>query len=233
VTVGSRIELEIGGRSEVWTVVGIAGSGLGPTLYAARDEIMRVNGTGVATVVVRAELRGEGSQLELIGRLRAALAERGHAVSSSVRLVESRRVMEDHLLMVVDMLGAMGWLMLVVGALGLGSTMAIAVLERTREIGVLRAIGARDGAILSLVVVESLAIGLMGWAIALPLSVPMSYALGEAFGRIMVPVASRPLPDAAAVLMWLALVLVVAVLASAWPARRATRVPAARALSYE
>ena len=52
----------------------------------------------------------------------------------------------DHLLMVVDFLAAMGWTMLVVGALGLGSTMALAVLERTREIGVLRAIGAGDGA---------------------------------------------------------------------------------------
>jgi putative ABC transport system permease protein len=132
VGVGSVIPLEIAGTSERWTVVGVAGAGLGPTIYATRDDIMRVNGTGVATVVVRAELRGEASQLELIGRLRAALTESGHAVSSSTRLVESRRVMEDHLLMVVDMLGAMGWLMLVVGALGLGSTMAIAVLERTR-----------------------------------------------------------------------------------------------------
>jgi putative ABC transport system permease protein len=216
-----------------WTVVGIAESGPTPSLYASRETVMGLTGRGAATIVVRADMRGEASQLELIGRLRTALGDGGYAVASSARLVESRRVLEDHLLMVVQMLGAMGWLMLVVGALGLGSTMAIAVLERTREIGVLRAIGARDGTILRLVVVESLAMGLMGWALALPLSVPMSLALGEAFGRIMVPVASRPVPDGTAVLMWLGLVLVVSVLASAWPARRAVRVPAARALSYE
>jgi putative ABC transport system permease protein len=232
-TVGSQLRLEVAGVTDDWTVVGIAESGPTPSLYASRETVMGLTGRGAATIVVRADLRGEASQLELIGRLRTALGDGGYAVASSARLVESRRVLEDHLLMVVQMLGAMGWLMLVVGALGLGSTMAIAVLERTREIGVLRAIGARDGTILRLVVVESLAMGMMGWALALPLSVPMSLALGEAFGRIMVPVASRPVPDGTAVLMWLGLVLVVSVLASAWPARRAVRVPAARALSYE
>ena len=135
--------------------------------------------------------------------------------------------------MVVDFLSVMGWLMLVVGALGLASTMAIGVLERTREIGVLRAIGARDGAILAIVQAEGLTIGLLSWAIALPLSVPMSLALGAAFGRIMLPVPVRIIPDGTAVLAWLALVLVVSVGASAWPAWRAMRVPAARALSYE
>ena len=135
--------------------------------------------------------------------------------------------------MVVDFLGVMAWLMLVVGGLGLGSTMAIAVLERSRELGVLRAIGARDGAILSLVQAEGLTIGLLSWAIALPLSVPMSLLLGEAFGRIMLPVPARPFPDAAAVGIWLLLVLVVSSVASAWPAWLAVRVPAARALTYE
>lgn len=233
VVVGSRLRLTIAGTADEWTVVGIAETGATPAAYATRDAVMRLTGSGTATIVVRAASVGEATQLELIGRLRSALGARGFTVASSARLVESRRVMEDHLLMVVDMLGAMGWLLLVVGGLGLGSTMAIAVLERTREIGVLRAIGARDGTVMRLVVVEGLAMGLMGWGLALPLSVPVSLALGEMFGRIMVPVASSPVPDGAAVLAWLALVLVIGVGASAWPARRAARVPAARALSYE
>jgi putative ABC transport system permease protein len=231
--VGSRLRLSIAGTTDEWSVVGIAEAGPTPSAYATREAIMALNGTGTSTVVVRAAVRGEAAQLALIGQLRGALGERGYTVASSARLVESRRVMEDHLLMVVDMLGAMGWLMLVVGGLGLASAMAIAVLERTREIGVLRAIGARDATLMRLVVVEGLAMGLMGWALALPLSVPVSLALGEAFGRIMVPVAARAVPDGAAVLWWLGLVVVISVVASAWPARRAARVPAARALSYE
>lgn len=232
-TVGSRVRLIVAGTAAEWTVVGTVAGGPAPTAYTSRAALAEFAGVGAATVVVRSTLAGEASQLDLIQRIRAALLEHGMPVASSMRLAESRRSTEDHLLMVVDFLGAMAWLMLVVGGLGLGSTMAIAVLERTREIGVLRAIGARDGAILLLVQSEGLTIGLLSWVIALPLSVPMSLLLGEAFGRIMLPVEARPLPDATAVGIWFALVLVVSLLASAWPAWRAMRVPAARALAYE
>lgn len=231
--VGSRVRLAVGGRTDEWMIVGVVDAGPAPSAYAASATILPLVGGRVSTVVVRSALRGEASQLDLIVRSRAALTAVGIAVGSSVSLAESRRSTEDHLLMVVDFLGVMAWLMLVVGGLGLGSTMAIAVLERSRELGVLRAIGARDGAILSLVQAEGLTIGLLSWAIALPLSVPMSLLLGEAFGRIMLPVPARPFPDAAAVGIWLLLVLVVSSVASAWPAWLAVRVPAARALTYE
>jgi ABC-type lipoprotein release transport system permease subunit len=61
----------------------------------------------------------------------------------------------------------------------------------------------------------------------------MSVALGQAFGRIMIPVPLRLVPEPAGVLSWLVVVVVVSVAASAWPAFRATRVPTAAALAYE
>jgi putative ABC transport system permease protein len=103
-------------------------------------------------------------------------------VSGSQRLAENRRVVEDHLLLVVEFLGAAGWLMLAIGAMGLASSLGLSVLERTRELGVLRAIGARHGQIAALVAGEGLVIALLAWLLALPVSVPMSIALGEAFG---------------------------------------------------
>jgi putative ABC transport system permease protein len=109
--------------------------------------------------------------------------------------------------------------------------MSLSVLERTREIGVLRAIGARRGAILTMVQVEGLVIGVLSWALAIPLSVPMSVLLGRAFGRIMIPVPVRYAPEAAGVGQWLAVVLLVSVVACAWPAFRALRITTAAALS--
>jgi putative ABC transport system permease protein len=61
----------------------------------------------------------------------------------------------------------------------------------------------------------------------------MSVALGEAFGRVMLRVPLTVLPEGAGVLWWLALVVVVSLVACAWPAIRATRVTIARALAYE
>ena len=117
------------------------------------------------------------------------------------------------MLMVAGFLGVMSQLMIVIGGLGLASTMSLAVLERTREIGVLRAIGAphapssRDPG-------RRLVVAVLSWAMALPLSVPMSVVLGRAFGRIMIPVPDRFVPECAGVVQWLAVVLVVSVAAA-------------------
>ncbi len=234
VGVGTRLSLLVAGATEEWEVVGIVESGPGIAAYTTRDVVLGLAGVGGAsTIAVKSADTGTASQVDLIQRLRSALAENGMPVGSSSLLVEAKRGIDDHLLMVVDFLGAMAWLMILVGGLALASTMGLAVLERTREIGVLRAIGARHGAILSLVQTEGLTIALLSWLVAIPLSVPMSVALGAAFSRIMLPVPTTLLPDALGVLLWLALVVFVSLAACAWPAVRAMRVPTAAALAYE
>jgi putative ABC transport system permease protein len=154
-------------------------------------------------------------------------------VAAGVLTAEHRRVLEDHLLMAASFLLVMSLVTIAVGGLGLASTMSLAVLERTREIGVLRAIGARHGTILGIVQVEGLVIALLSWALAIPLSLPISVLLGMRFGRTMFPLPIRYLPEASGVLIWLGVVLVVSLAACAWPALRATRIPTAAALSYE
>ena len=124
-------------------------------------------------------------------------------------------------------------MLIVVGGLALASTMSLAVLERTREIGVLRSIGASHGRIHALFQIEGLTIALLSWTIAIPLSLPLSLLLGRRFGRVMIQVPDRYLPEPSALLWWLGLVLAVSVVACAWPAWRATRVPIAKALAYE
>jgi putative ABC transport system permease protein len=231
---GSQVTLLLGGRPSVWTVIGVVDTGPSPAAYTWRETLAGVTGDeGVDRVVVSSAVGGSASQLDLVQRLRAELERRGFTVQSSQLMEQARRVMEDHLLMVAGFLGVMSQLMIVVGGLGLASTMSLAVLERTREIGVLRAIGARHRDILTMVQVEGLVVAILGWALALPLSVPMSVVLGRAFGRIMLPVPVSFLPEPSAVVRWLVVVLVVSVAASAWPAFRATRVTTATALAYE
>jgi putative ABC transport system permease protein len=232
--VGAKVQLLIDDQSSDWTVVGVVESGPVPAAYTSRATVAAARGTDRAsTLVVRTAARSAALQLDVIQRLRNALDAAGSAVGASMRVDENRRVVEDHLLMVVQFLGAMAWVMILVGGMGLASTMSLAVLERTREIGVLRAIGARHRDILLLVVVEGMVIAALAWLIALPLSVPVSVALGDAFGRIMFPVPRVYLPVAAGVATWFALMIVVALISSLWPALRAARVPTAAALAYE
>jgi putative ABC transport system permease protein len=146
---------------------------------------------------------------------------------------EQRAVIEDHLLMVAGFLGIMAKLIIIVGGLGLASTMSLGVLERTREIGVMRAIGASHGSILGMVQIEGLVIALLSWLAAIPLSIPMSVVLAKAFGRIMLPVPVNIQPDITGMVRWLAVVVTVSAIACLWPAVRAIRIPTARALAYE
>jgi putative ABC transport system permease protein len=232
--VGNDVSLVVAGRMSRWRVIGVVESGPSAAAYAPRETVAGPSGDGrVSTVVVESTLRGPASQLELVQRLRAELGERGMAVRSSQLMQEQRRVIEDHLLMVAGFLGVMSQLMIVVGGLGLASTMSLTVLERTREIGVLRAIGARHRAILTMIQVEGLVIAGASWIVALPLSVPMSVVLARAFGRIMIRVPVTYVPEPSGVLRWLVVVVVVSLLACAWPAMRALRVTVARALAYE
>jgi putative ABC transport system permease protein len=231
--VGAKVTLSIDDQPSTWTVIGTIDAGPQPVAYATRSGLAALRDDHAAALVVRTSARGAALQLDAIQRLRTALEQAGIPVTSSQRIEETRRVVEDHLLMVVQFLGAMSWVMIAVGGMSLASTMSLAVLERTREIGVLRAIGARHRDILLLVQAESLVIAVLAWLIALPLSVPVGIALGDAFGRIMFEVPRVWLPPVSGVAAWLALVVVLALIASAWPAARAMRVPAAVALAYE
>lgn len=233
-SVGKDVTLIISGKSAIWHIVGSADVGIQPAAYTSRDAIERVTGrTGATSLVVAVNATTPAATLQLTRQLRSNLVDRGFDVSSSQSMAESRSVIEDHLLMVAGFLGNMSLLMIVVGGLGLASTMSLAVLERTREIGVLRAIGATHGAILSMIQTEGLVIAVLSWALAIPLSLPVSIALGYAFGRVMMKVPVRLLPNGLGVLQWLGVVLVVSLVACAWPARRATRITTAAALSYE
>ncbi|MBL8360283.1 MAG: FtsX-like permease family protein [Rubrivivax sp.] len=235
---GREFTLVIDGRPRRVVVVGRLDGPPQPVAYASRAARVAAAGADpddapAATLTIATDAATLPAQLELVQRLRAALADAGMPVATSTLLAEARRVTEDHLLMVVDFLGAMGWVMLAVGAIGLLSSMGLAVLERRRELAVMRAIGAPHGALLRLVLAEGLVVSLAAWLAALPLSVPLAAGLAVAFGRVMFPVPVPWLPEPAAALRWLVVLLAVSLVASAGPAWRASRVPVARSLGYE
>ncbi len=128
---------------------------------------------------------------------------------------------------------AMAVMVAVVGGLGLAGTMSLNVMERTREIGIMRSIGANDAIIRRLVLIEGVMVGLLSFLFALPLSLPLtyglSYAIGNAFfGRTLV-FATVP----AGMAIWFFIVFIIAIISSSLPARRASKMSISETLSYE
>jgi putative ABC transport system permease protein len=120
----------------------------------------------------------------------------------------------------------------IVGLLGLANTLAMSVLQRYREIGVLRAIGATRGQIRRMVLVESATMGLVAFALSMPLGLVMSLisvrAISDTFGFNV----GYRYPAT-----WIPVVLVfgaiMAVLAAVAPGRRAARLDVVQALQFE
>jgi putative ABC transport system permease protein len=121
----------------------------------------------------------------------------------------------------------------VIGGLGLMSTMSINVLERTREIGVLRAIGASNWDIQSIVIVEGMVIGLISWGIGLLLSLPLTGVMAAGVGIIVFGTPLQTIYGLTGIFAWLIGILVLGIIASALPARSASRLTVKATLAYE
>jgi putative ABC transport system permease protein len=143
-----------------------------------------------------------------------------------------RTAMGDHVAVLIRMLLAMAALMALVGMLGLASTMGINVLERTREIGVMKTIGATPRLIGRLVIAEALVVAVSSWGVASALAVPLTALIGKTVGMLSFRVPLPMVVDVAAALGWLALVLVFAIVAALLPAHRASRLTVWGALGH-
>jgi putative ABC transport system permease protein len=120
----------------------------------------------------------------------------------------------------------------IVGSIGLSGVLSLSVLERRREIGVMRAIGASSGKISRLFIGEGLILGLLSWLIALPLSIPAGYAMTQAMGAaLQTEIVYRYTPAGA--LYWLGIIVVLSIIASWFPARGATRISVRESLAYQ
>jgi putative ABC transport system permease protein len=141
-------------------------------------------------------------------------------------------MIEDSLGIIVVFLVILAGLLVAVGGIGLSGTMSINVLESTREIGVMRAVGASHGSIFRVFVTEGFVIGMLSWGGGVVLSFPMSWALVQLLqGAIGVPLTYAF--SWQAVGLWLVVVSAISAAASLLPAYRASQVSVRDAIAYE
>ena len=236
--IGDWLTIKIDGRETQWRIVGfysITGNVSPPLLYVNYEYLSRVVGAPgqVYSLRVLTDQHDAATQKKVNDQLRTLLESKGIQLGSSQLgedFIQSQKSQTD--ILVYFML-VMATLIAIVGGLGLMGTMGINVLERTREIGVMRAVGASNSDIQSIVIVEGMVIGLLSWVVSIVLSIPITNILCYGVG---VSIMTSPMPavyGVSGIIAWLVFILFLAAISSAIPARRASRLTVKDTLAYE
>jgi putative ABC transport system permease protein len=173
------------------------------------------------------------SQERLMQAISDAYTANNVAVDYSMSASELRANYRGGFDIMLYLLLTMAALAALVGGIGLMGTMSINVLERRREIGVMRATGATSLVVATIFVVEGVLLGVLSWLLAVPVSSPGARLFSRVIGDSLMHLPLEFVYSTHAMMLWLVLVSVLSALASLWPALQATRVSVREALAYE
>jgi putative ABC transport system permease protein len=239
--VGDEITLRIERRETTWEVVGIAQTTLSATFirigtgYVDLDDLSSV----VPPSELDSSLRVGTTQHDAAFQtsVAAALQDRyddsGTGTTSIRTTAANNAAIQSQFDVLTVFLSILATLLAIVGALSLMGTMSMNVHERAREIGVMRAIGASDGGVLQIFVVEGILIGLLSAPIGAVLAVPISTVLSDVVGEEFTRAPLSYTFSLGGALFWVALVGILAALASLLPAWNAARLSVRQVLGYE
>lgn len=184
---GQVLTLKIGGKERQATLVGIAEEIDRPKVYLAQTFYDRWANPEhrVNSMMFTAKDRTFRGVMALKKEVERAVAASDLEVLYVMSQAERTKIIADHLNIILVTLLILAFLVLWVSALGMASATSITVRERTREIGVLRAIGATPGRIIRRFVTEGMTTNVAGLVLGLMLSWPLSQVASAFFGKLM------------------------------------------------
>ena len=130
------------------------------------------------------------------------------------------------------LLGVMAVVIGAVGSIALSGALSLSVMERRREIGVMRAIGASSWTIFRLFIGEGLLLGWLSWLVAFPLSIPVGRIMNQAIGSVLETDFFYTF-SASGPILWLVIITILSIIASWLPARGATKISVQESLAYQ
>jgi len=239
-SVGDTLKLCVNGEESDWTVVGfyqLAGKISGFSAYTSYEylsELTRQPGKAMSYRVVASRPDLSNQEQEILAQaVESHLAKSGIQVTNTSTGQSLTSTASQGFNILTAFLLFLALLTALVGSIGLTGTMSLNVMERTREIGVLRAVGASDRALMQLVLIEGGLIGLLSWLLACLAAFPISKILSDSISLALFGSRSNFGFTPTGFLAWIVVVIFLSVLASVLPARSATRLTIREVLSYE
>jgi putative ABC transport system permease protein len=219
--VGDAISLLVNGKPLRLRVVGMARSMFSSaeafTTPSVMESVTEANGL-VRTA--RVGLQAETDVRAAADAIEAALIAGGFSVRGVYAKALNSAGITAHTYMLIAMLLLIVVSVAKIAIAGLASCMSTAVIERTREFGVMRTLGARAYDIQNSIILEAIMIGVISWLLTLVCTLPLTIWIGNLMSAAVhrsLPMVYSPL----VALLWLIGVVLVATIASVAPARRA------------
>jgi putative ABC transport system permease protein len=231
--VGGPLTLKRGVETKTFRIVGMI-RGPGSQVYGHLETFSRFAGVGDQVTSVRIDVADKND----VAMTQALNATRDSFENINVKVIGAQKRAEvlgnaiNGLSTVVTLMIIVAALIAVVGGLGLAGTMSLSVMERTREVGVMRAVGAESPDLRLMFVLEGLCIGLLSAVIAFVLSIPGTSVVASALGNALRLGAFDTQYSVLGYVLWIVIVCVVSILASLSPANRATKISIREALAY-
>ncbi len=235
IKVGDVLKLEINDKPHKVTVVGIVNV-VGMTYaYAPFDYVTQLQGVpGRSFMSLVKTTSDKPKEQEKVARaVEEHYQQIGIGVEQSITIASMIGIVTGMIDFFLYFMVLMAILLGIVGGLGLASTMSLNVLERTREIGVMRAIGASGRSMRGIFLSEGVLIALFSYVISCVLSLPASYGFSYFAGQAFFDRPLNLILDPMGYTLWLVVACLLAAVASLLPARRAARISVREALAYE
>jgi putative ABC transport system permease protein len=234
---GDQILLEIRGKEDFWTVVGIFHyTGLDEkfaytTFGTLAQDLNSPNHTSTYRVVTAEHTLD--FQMDMAQKIEDQLTSAGYNVAGTTAQQEIVKEGLEKMNVIIYVLLFLSVLTGIVGGIGLSGTLSLNVLERTAEIGILRAIGAYNKIITRLVMFESLFIGLTSYLIGIVISFPISYVLTNLVNSAIFGASSAFVITPKGFILWFFILLILSLVASYFPAKNAASLTIREVLAYE
>jgi putative ABC transport system permease protein len=239
IKVGDRLAIKLSTSDRhktYWTVVGIVrGVMAGPFAYANYSYFSKVigkPGQGINIFTVT-ESRDPAVQKDVAKTLEKNFKDLGMPVSRVDNMSDTKAQIQSQFNVIIIFLLVMALMLAIVGGLGLMGTMSINVLERTREIGIMRSIGASDWAVRRMFITEGVLIGVLSWGLAMIIALPVSKIFSDLLGNAFMHAPFSFTFSFGGAVLWLIIVIVLAAVASFLPAWNASRLSIREVLAYE
>ncbi len=238
-TIGSQITLKVGDSERTYEVVGIVSKHLsGPRVYMSLDTFGKLTGrqnqADVVHVLINPDHVSSPAEQDRIARLlEQHFKDAGLSTSISQTQHTTFEVFTSAFDIILLILIIMAGLLAVVGGLSLTGTMGMNIIERTREIGVLRAVGAANRSVRQVVVVEGIVVGVISWIFSAILAGPVGLLLAGAVVRAVMKADVSYQYSLLGLGIWLAIIVAIGVFSSLGPARNAVNLSVREVLDYE